>query len=160
MDVTHNVFISHYGKDDDHVQSLKQRLKDRGYNIRNSSIDSTKHKDGRVPSDAVVQRLLRRGISWAGTFICLIGPETHTRWWVNYEIRQAHLQGKRIVGVYLHGSNNSVQLPEAFKKYGGTPIAWNSLNKLGDAMDGKEIPAENPDGTPRAPIYEVTRVKC
>ena len=160
MDVTHNVFISHYGQDDQHVQSLKQRLRDRGYNIRNSSIDSTKHNDGRIPSDAVVQRLLRRGISWAGTFICLIGPETHNRWWVNYEIRQAHLQGKRIVGVYLHGSDNSVRLPEAFKKYGGTPIGWNSLDKLGDAMEGKDIPAENPDGTPRDPIYQVVRVRC
>lgn len=160
MDKTHNIFISHYGKDDEHVQSLKQRLKDEGYNVRNSSIDSTKHQDGRIPSDAVVARLLRRGISWAGTFICLIGPETHTRPWVNYEIRQAHLQGKRIVGVYLNGCSNSVELPEAFKRYGGTPLGWNSLDKLGDAMDGKPIEAENPDGTPRNPVYTITRVKC
>jgi hypothetical protein len=157
---THNIFISHYGKDDDHVQRLKQRLRDQGYNIRNSSIDSTKHRDGRIPSDAVVARLLRRGISWAGTFICLIGPETHSRPWVNYEIRQAHLQGKTIVGVYLHGSANNVQLPEAFKRYGGPVLGWNSLDKLGDAMAGKNLPAENPNSTIRTPIYNIIRIKC
>jgi hypothetical protein len=160
MDVIHNVFISHFGKDDEHVQKLKQRLKDEGYNIRNSSIDSTKHTDGKVPNDPTIQRILKDAISWAGTFICLIGPETHTRWWVNYEIRQAHLLGKRIVGVYLHGSNDSVQLPEAFKRYGGTPLGWNSLDKLGDAMSGMAVPAENPDGTPREPIYSVKRIRC
>ena len=159
MDKTHNIFISHHGKDDEHVQRLKQRLKDQGYNIRNSSIDSTKHRTVR-PSDAVIARLLRRGISWAGTFICLIGEETHTRPWINYEIRQAHIQGKCIVGIFMHGCKNSVELPEAFKRYGGTPLGWNSLNKLGDAMAGKNLPAENPDGSSRAPIYKIVRIIC
>ncbi len=113
-----------------------------------------------MPSDAVVARLLRRGISWAGTFICLIGEETHTRKWVNYEIRQAHLQGKQIVGVYLHGCSNAVQLPETFKKYGGALLGWNSLDKLGDAMAGKPIEAQRPDGNPAAPMYNIVRVKC
>ena len=159
MDKTHNVFISHHGKDDRHVQKLKQRLGDQGYNIRNSSVDSTKHRPER-PSDAVSARYLRKGVSWAGTFICLIGKETHTRPWVDYEIKQAYLQGKRIVGVYLHGCKNDVELPESFKRYGGTPLGWNSLDKLGDAMAGKPLPAENADGTPRVPILTVTRVKC
>jgi len=159
MDKTHNIFISHYGKDDKHVQRLKQRLKDDGYNIRNSSIDSTKYRPTQ-PSDAVIQRYLRKGISWAGTFICLIGEKTNTRPWVNYEIRQAHLQGKQIVGIYKHGCANSVQLPEAFKKYGGPTIGWNSLDKLGDIMSGKSIPMENPDCSSREPIYNIIRVTC
>ena len=69
--------------------------------IRDSfSVDSTNHKDGRKPSDAVVERLLRMRIRWSSTFICLIGPKTHTREWVNDEIKWAHEQGKKIVGVY------------------------------------------------------------
>lgn len=160
MDKKHNVFISHHGKDDDYVQRLKERLKNNGCIIRNGSIDSTKHNDGRIPPDAVVGRLLRRGISWAGTFICLIGKDTHTRPWVNYEIRQAHLQGKRIVGMYAHGSANSVELPEAFKKYGGPVMGWNSLDKLEDVMNGKNIPNEKPDGKPSLPIKKTPRVKC
>ena len=75
----HNVFISHYGKDDEHVHSLKDRLRSQGYDVRNFSVDSTNHKDGRKPSDAVIERLLRMRISWSSTFICLIGPKTYTR---------------------------------------------------------------------------------
>ena len=159
MDKTHNVFISHHGKDDMHVQRLKQRLNERGYKIRNSSIDSTKHHPTR-PSDAVIARYLRKGISWAGTFICLIGERTHTRPWVNYEIKNAHLQGKKIIGIFKHGCNNSVDLPEALKKYGGPTIGWNSLDKLGDIMSGNKTPIENPDSTNREPIYNIVRIRC
>lgn len=159
MAKTHNIFISHYGRDDDNVQRLKQRLIDGGYNVRNSSIDSTKHRPN-IPSDAVIGRCLRKGISWAGTFICLIGEKTHTRPWVNYEIRQAHLQGKPIVGIFKHGCKDGVELPEAFKKYGGPTIGWNSLDRLGDIMSGKEVPEEKPSGETRGPIYNIVRIKC
>lgn len=160
MSKKYNVFISHHGKDDDYVQKLKERLDNKGYQIRNGSIDSTKHKDGRIPSDQVVARLLRRGISWAGTFICLVGEDTHTRPWVNYEIRQAHLQGKRIVGIYAHGSKD-VELPEAYKKYGGPMLGWNSIDKLGEVIEGKNLPYEQPDSSaPSSPIYTIKRVKC
>ena len=160
MSEAHNIFISHYGRDDEHVQSLKERLRNQGRTVRNFSVDSTNHKDGRKPSDAVVQRLLRMRIKWSSTFICLIGPETHTRKWVNYEIRMAHLLGKRIVGVYTHGSNNSVELPEAYKKYGSPPIGWNSIDKLGEIIQGKNFPAENPDGSIARPMFHRTKVKC
>ena len=160
MSLVKNIFISHYGKDDRHVQSLKERFKSRGYEVRNFSVDSTNHKNGRKPSDAVVQRLLRMRMSWSSTFICLIGPDTHTRKWVNYELRLAHRQGKRIVGIYTHGSNNSVQLPEAYKKYGSPPVGWNSVDKLGEIISGKNFPAENPDGSIAAPMYPRTKIKC
>lgn len=160
MGTSKNIFISHFGKDDRHVQSLKDRLINKGYNVRNFSIDSTKHKDGRIPSDAVIQRYLRIRVKSSSTFICLIGPETHTRKWVNYEIRLAHLYGKRIVGVYTHGSNNSVELPEAYKRYGSPPIGWNSIGKLGEIIDGKNVAAQNPDGSIAKPIYPRTKIKC
>jgi hypothetical protein len=157
---SHNIFISHKGEDDTQVQNLKTRLKDQGYDVRNFSVDSTNHKDGRRPSDAVIARLLQMRVGWSSTLICLIGPDTHTSKYVNDEIEYAHEQGKRIVGIYTYGSANNVELPDAFKKYGGTPLGWNSLDKLGDAIEGKNMPAENPDGSSRKPIYDVVRVKC
>jgi hypothetical protein len=160
MPDTHNIFISHLGHDDEHVQGLKKRLVDQGYGVRNFSVDSTNHKDGRRPSDAVIQRLLRMRINWSSTLICLIGENTHKSSWVNYEIEEAKNQGKRIVGIFKHGCANNVELPDAFKKYGGTPLGWNSLDKLGDAIEGKNLPAQNPDGSSRSPLFNVTRVKC
>lgn len=159
MSKSRNIFISHHGKDDRHVLGLKERLTSQGYTIRNSSVDSTKHTDVR-PSDRIIQTTLKNGISWAGTFICIIGEKTHTRDWVNYEIKQAHLQGKRIVGIYKHGCKDDVKLPAEFEKYGGPPLGWNSLDKLIDVINGINVPNENPDGTPSKPIYHITRVRC
>lgn len=156
----HNIFISHYGKDDEHVQSLKSRLKEQGYDVRNFSVDSTNHKDGRKPSDAVVERLLRMRIRWSKTFICLIGPKTHTREWVNDEIKWAHEQGKRIIGVYMHGYLDTAEPPENLKKYASNIIGWNSVEKLGELIAGENIPVENPDGTVAVPLHTRTTVKC
>jgi hypothetical protein len=156
----HNIFISHYGKDDEHLHSLKDRLKAKGYDVRNFSVDSTNHKDGRIPSNAVIARLLKMRIGWSSTFICLIGPKTHTREWVNDEIRWAHEQGKRIIGIYTHGSKNTAELPEAFKEIEANTIGWNSTDKLGEIIAGENFPYENPDGTIATPIYPVTRIKC
>ena len=159
MSKSRNIFISHHGKDDEHVQSLKERLANKGYTIRNSSVDSTKHTAER-PSGPVIESTLKSGISWAGTFICIIGEKTHTRPWVNYEIKQAYLQGKRIIGIYKHGCKDNVELPEEFKKYGGPPIGWNSLDKLTNVINGENIPNENPDGSPSLPLYTIKRIKC
>lgn len=156
----HNIFISHKGENDAQVQTLKARLKASGYDVRNFSVDSTNHKDGRRPSDAVIARLLRMRVSWSSTLICLLGPDTHSSKYVNDEIKYAYEQGKRIVGIYAHGSANNVELPENFKKYGNTPLGWNSLDKLGDAIEGKPIPAENADGTPKRPFSKIVRIKC
>lgn len=155
-----NVFISHYGKDDDKVQRLKERFGEKGYNIRNYSVDSTKHKDGRTPSKAVIERYLRRQISWSSSLICLIGPKTHTRDWVNYEIEEAHKQGKKIVGIYTHGNNDTAELPDSFKKYGGATIGWNSLDKLIDIINGDASPNQTPSGKERKPLYKMATINC
>ena len=160
MKKTKNVFISHYGKEDEKVQRLKQRFAEKGYDIRNYSVDSTKHTRKKRPSDEVIRRFLRRQISWSSSLICMIGPRTHTRKWVNYEIEAAHKQGKKIVGVYTHGSSDSVQLPNAFKKYGGSLIGWNSIDRLMDIMNDKEFPVENPSGGSQTPNFSVSDSKC
>ena|SRR5579871_341813 len=155
-----NIFISHYFKDDEHVQALKARLKDQGYDVRNFSVDSTNHKDGRRPTKEVIERLLRMRIKWSSTFICLIGPKTHTRDWVNFEIDEAHDQQKRIVGVYTHGSAETAELPESLKKYASNIIGWNSIDKLGEIISGTNFPVENPDSSVAAPINPRSPIKC
>jgi len=160
MEKAHNVFISHYGKDDDKVQRLKERFSEKGYNVRNYSVDSTKHTRRKRPSDEVISRFLRRQISWSGALICLIGPKTYTRKWVNEEIKEAAMQGKKIVGIYTHGNNNEAELPPAFKKYGGPTIGWNSLDKLIDIIEGRVSPSELPSGDSRSPMYTVATINC
>lgn len=143
-----NVFISHFGEDDEHVQSLKAKLSERGYQLRNSSIDSTKSNE--ASNEDYIRRLLKEGISWAGTFICLIGPDTHTRPWVEWEIEQAHQMGKRIIGIYLNGVANDCQLPKNLDLYSDTIVGWR-IDKIIDALDNQNIYTELPDGTSRSP---------
>ncbi len=154
-----NIFISHYGKDDNHVQSLKNRLKEQGNDVRNFSVDSTNHKDGRIPRKEVVERLLRMRIRWSSSVICLIGQKTHTRDWVDFEIEEAYKQGKRIVGVFAYGSKENAEVPEMLKKYASNIIGWNSIEKLSELITGKNIPVENPDGSIATPLYKRTN-KC
>lgn len=156
----HNIFISHYGKDDEHVQSLKSRLKEQGYDVRNFSVDSTNHKDGRKPSDATVERLLRMRIRWSKTFICLIGPKTHTREWVNDEIKWAHEQGKKIIGIYMHGYKETAELPQNLILYSSSIIGWNSIDKLGDFIEGNSSTFENPDGSTYSSRFSRPDIKC
>ena len=117
---TKNVFISHHHKDDAQVDKLTNLLKDNGYSIRNSSIRAKpanqKRLDRGLVKDATIKRLLRMKMSWAGTAMVLVGKETHSRPWVNWEVKQAHKLGKNIVGVYERGLKDKVELPPRFRK--------------------------------------------
>ena len=44
----HNIFISHYGEDERQLDSLKQRLRDHGCDIRNSSVEKKKYRPYKV----------------------------------------------------------------------------------------------------------------
>ena len=155
----HNVFISHYGEDELHLDRLRDRLKNIGCEVRNSSIEKKDYRKDKV-ADATIAAELRSHINWAGTFIVMIGEHTHERPWVNYEIRYAARQGKTIVGIYEHGCKDNVELPEAYKRYGGSPLGWNSLEKLDDVISG-DVPApEAPNSTPAGPIYNIVRIQC
>lgn len=149
---TKNVFISHHHKDDASVDKLTNLLRKNGYEIRNSSIRAKpanqRRLDQGLVKDEVIKRLLRMKISWAGSMIVVVGKETHARPWVNWEIEQAHKQGKNIVGVYEYGLKGDVEIPPALEKYGTSQVGWDS-NKIISAIEG-EPSFQNSDGTPSA----------
>ena len=148
---TKNVFISHHHKDDAHVDNLTDLLDKNGFNIRNSSIRAKPANQQRLDKglvkDAVIKRLLRMKMSWAGSVITLVGKETHSRPWVNWEIEEAHRLGKNIVGVYEHGLKDKVDIPPALEKYSTSLVGWDSGTIMA-AIEGEPV-FQNPDGTPR-----------
>jgi hypothetical protein len=155
-----HVFISHHHADDTAVSDLTSLLAKKGYDIRNSSIrakpaNQERLKNGLIRQE-VLQRLLRMKISWASTVVVLIGKETHSRPWVNWEIEQANAQGKRIVGVYERGGTEASK-PPALEKYASAIVGWNS-NSIMAAVDGTDNPFQNPDGSPRSATH--ARVTC
>jgi hypothetical protein len=90
----------------------------------------------------------------------LIGPRTHTREWVDFEIREAQRQGKRIIGIYTHGSMETAEVPPALKEFASSIIGWNSIEKLGELIAGQNLPFEDPDGNIAIPIFSRPDIGC
>lgn len=145
-----NVFVSHHHKDDASVDDLTKMLAGKGYQLRNSSIrvkpENQRRLDEKKVSDKTIERLLRMKMRWASQIIVVIGKETHSRQWVNWEIEAAHRLGKPIIGVYENGLKDQVDIPENLKKYATSIVGWRS-DSIIDVLEGNSQ-FQNPDGTP------------
>ncbi len=157
MKSINNVFISHHGKDDEHVQALKESLERRGCQLRNSSVDSTKPNDAK--NEVYIKQILKDRISWAGTFICLIGYETYDREWVEWEIQQAHEMGKKIIGVFAHGAASDAEIPKGLELYRDALIGW-KFDKIIDAIENSSYYSETPEGSAQPSIYDSIKEDC
>lgn len=157
-----HVFISHHHADDQRVSDLTDLLSRSGHDVRNSSIRAKPANQARLDkglvSEEVIRRLLRMKISWAGTVVVLIGKDTHSRPWVTWEIEQANMQGKRIVGVYERGGMNA-EIPAALEKYASAIVGW-TTDGIMAAIDGTANEFQNPDGTPREAPHSRKALTC
>jgi len=145
---TKNVFISHVHKDDEGLTDLKNLLKNKGMDVRDSSINSDRPNNANSP-EYIKSQILAPRIDWAGTMIVYISSETKNSEWVNWEIERAHKQDKTIVGVWERGANGC-EVPEALDEYGHAVVGWNA-DKIIDAVNGDYEQFETPDGTPCEP---------
>lgn len=143
-----NVFISHVHEDDSVLSELKDLLGGNGYEIRDSSIDSSKPNEATDP-DYIKSQILAPRIQWASTVIVLISPETHTSPWVEWEIEYAAKQGKRVVGVFVRGGQDS-NVPDNLELYADDVRGWNA-DSIIDAIEGKTNDWIRADGTARTP---------
>lgn len=160
-DTIKNVFVSHHHKDDASVDGLANMLSGKNYQLRNSSIrvkpDNQNRLDQKKVSDKTIERLLRMKMRWASQVIVIIGKETHSRPWVDWEIKVAHQLGKPIIGVYENGLSDKVLLPENLEKYATSIVGWRGDSVIG-ALEGN-CQFQNPDGTP-SPKKIGGNVKC
>lgn len=150
-----NVFISHVHEDDAGLQKLKDLLKPKGMEIRDSSIHKGKFNNAK-DQDYIKTQLLAPQIQWAGTFICYISPQTKGSEWVDWEIECAAREGKRIVGVWQFG-DAQCEVPDALKEYADAVVGWNG-DAIIDAINGKDG-WQNPDGTD-CPFVPLKRHPC
>lgn len=147
--VTKNVFVSHHHKDDASVDGLTQLAGGQGFNLRNSSIRAKPENQKRINEKKIpeqtLKRLLRMKMRWASQLIVVVGKETHSRDWVNWEIEQAHKMGMPIVGVYENGLTGKVELPEKLVDYGTAMVSWRGESII-EALKGSSS-FQNVDGT-------------
>ena len=69
----------------------------------------------------MIKQLLRSKLTWSNTCIVLIGPKTHSREWVNWEIEQAYKKQNTLCPLlfplYEHQRNKRIQLPAQTKRH-------------------------------------------
>ena len=131
-----NIFISHYHLDAEFLPRLRNLLIKGGYDVRDSSIDERNPNNAKNPD--YIKSLIRPKIEWAGKVLVLIGPQTHKREWVDWEIQYAGSFGnKRIIGIYLRGATD----------------------KLEAAIEGENIWLDT-ENKPRKGVYPLDRMNC
>jgi hypothetical protein len=143
-----NIFISHVHEDDEHIGAMKSLLSERGFDVRDSSINSERPNQAKDP-DYIKSEILAPRIDWARTLVVLISPETCNSEWVEWEIEYAQQHDKRIVGVWTHGASEC-DIPDALDKYADAVVGWQA-DRIQDAICGDINDWEQSDGTKRPP---------
>lgn len=156
MSIDRNIFISHVHSDDEHVAKMKELLSTHGYDVRDSSITTDKPNEAQSES-YIKSEILAPRIKWASTVVVLISPETSASDYVNWETTYGEKQGKRIVGVWIHGDKDC-EVPQAAKDYADAIVGWDG-ERIIDAIEGRIDNWENPDGSSMSPT-DLKRHNC
>ena len=157
---TKNIFISHVHEDDDLLPKLKDLISKAGMEVRDGSINSDKPNNANNP-DYIKEKYLKPHIDWASTLVVLITHDTAQSDWVNWEIKYAIEQGKKVVGVFAQGATDA-DIPEALRTHGDAAVVGWQSERVVDAINGKVSGFDDPaTGRPRStPDYAVTRFNC
>jgi hypothetical protein len=118
-----NLFISHLHEDDARLGELKSELANSGFKARDWSINKSRPNRANAPR-YIRYAILGPRINSVSAMIIVISSKTHHSKWVNWEIAYAQRLGKRIVGVWAPGHENSTP-PENLEKYADAVVPWN-----------------------------------
>ncbi len=69
--------------------------------------DAAKWEEVKKKGDDAVKRWVDNSLDGTSVTAVLIGNETHTREWVDYEIKQSYLRGNGLLGIYIHNIKDS-----------------------------------------------------
>jgi hypothetical protein len=156
MSDSSNIFVSHIHEDDDRITSMKALLRERGFEVRDSSINSTRPNRATDP-DYIKSEILKPRIAWASTLVVLISPETRDSDWVGWEIECAQELGRRIVGVWTHGAAEC-DIPDALDDYADAIVGWQG-DRIHGAICGEINDWDSSDGGERA-ARAIARYGC
>lgn len=122
-----NVFISFHIDDENAVNLLRHQSKDNefGIHFRDYSV--------KEPFDSAWKTRCRERISQTSATVVMIGPETHRREAVDWEIRESLRQGKKVIGVIIYKDRND-PIPSALRENNCRAVTWN-LARMSKLLD-------------------------
>ena len=150
------IFVPHVHEDDEHVDNLRQYLNRGGREVDVSAIDSSNPNQANDP-DYIMREHIRPKIQWCEAIVVLISPAIQGSDWVDQEIELARQLDRRIVGVWIPGSEGC-PIPEGLQDYANAIVEWNE-GRILDAIDGNINNINDAGGTPIAP-QDIKRHNC
>lgn len=150
------IFVPHVHEDDEHVDKLREFLNRGGREADVSAIDSSSPNQANDP-DYITRQYIRPKVEWCEAIVVLISPNTQGSDWVQKEIELAKQLGRRIIGVWIPGSEGC-PIPEGLQDYANAIVSWNETSIL-DAIDGNINNINDASGTPIAP-QNIARHNC
>lgn len=74
----------------------------------NSPVSSSQWEEVKKKGDTAIEKWINDNMAYRSCVVVLIGSKTASRKWVKHEIYKAWKDGKGIVGIYIHGLENSL----------------------------------------------------
>ena len=116
------VFISFHMNDEYAKQLLIHQAKSDKFDLEFSNYAVNE------PFDEKWKTQCKERIAMTSTVIVLIGPDTHSREAVNWEINEAYKQGKNVIGVRVHRYKNH-RVPQSMVDNGAKIVNWD-MNEI------------------------------
>lgn len=123
-------FSFHYDRDVWRVQNVRQswRFADLELPV---FYNATQWEDVTNGGDEAIQEFIDNGLARASCTVLLVGRETHTREWVDYEIQKSYQTEKGLVAINIHNIKNQSQDTD-FK-------GLNPLSKFTIKQNGQDV---------------------
>lgn len=114
-----NVFISFDINDQGPVNLLRNQAKDDRFpfEFRDYSV--------KEPFEEKWKTRVKEKIEQTSAVVVMIGPDTVNSKAVDWEIREAHRQNKKVIGVRIHKNENH-PVPAAIQEHGDQVINWDT----------------------------------
>ena len=114
----------------------------------NTPISSNDWEAVKKQGDAAIKRWISANMKNRGSVIVLVGKQTASRPWVDYEIRKGWDDGKRVVGIRIHGLENSKGNTGTKGDNPFAKIKMKNGNMLSDY-----VPLHDPSGSNSKAVY-------
>src|SRR5260221_5063786 len=104
--MTKRVFMSFKAEDQQQVQGLRLMAANDRFDV--DFFDESVRVPINSSNAEYVRRKIREKISRASVTICLIGTETHTSQWVEWELEESFDKGNAVIAMALKGVERAV----------------------------------------------------
>ena len=167
-----SVFFSfHYQRDIMRVQVVKQHYVTKGTYIAAGFFDGSLEERAKKDGDDVVKRLINKGLHGSSVTCVLIGKETYTRRWVDYEIFKSIEMGMGVFGVRINQIADARRVSEPMRgkdEAGASPFDYlgygrreeELVPKIKDSDGWKDAPYQSPITEVAALYLEGTDRPC